>query len=110
MTKRVSVRIPGSSANLGPGFDTLGLALSVYNNVTFEIAQDSVPAPRVVLKGEVAQNLPADESNLIYKTFRSLWKGDPAVADKLQITIESEIPLARGLGSSGTAILSAAWA
>jgi homoserine kinase len=111
VNKRVSLRIPGSTSNLGPGFDTLGLALSVYANVTFEMLDSPVSVtPRVVRRGEVAEQLPADESNLIYQTFARSWKGDPKDLKSLQITVASEIPLARGLGSSGTAILSAVWA
>jgi homoserine kinase len=111
MTKRVSLRIPGSTSNLGPGFDTLGLALSVYANVSFEFVDSPVSvSPRVLRKGEVAEQLPDDDANLIYQTFARMWKGDPRDLKSLQITISSDIPLARGLGSSGTAILSAVWA
>jgi homoserine kinase len=111
MSKRVALKIPGSSANLGPGFDTLGLALAVYANVAFEMIDSPVAvSPRVVRKGEIAERLPADDSNLIYQTFVRCWKGEPRDLKSLQITVDSDIPLARGLGSSGTAILAAVWA
>jgi homoserine kinase len=111
LNRKVSLRIPGSAANLGPGFDVLGLALSVYTQVTFEMLDSPVAvSPRIIRQGEIAENLPADDSNLIYRIFERVWTGDPRDLKSLQITVESGIPLARGLGSSGTAILSAVWA
>lgn len=107
--KKLTLRLPGSTTNLGPGFDTLGLALSVYTTVTFErLAQKRAAGQALItLKGEAAQSLPATEDNLIFKQFCQNYSGP---TDDIVITIETDIPLARGLGSSSTAILAALWA
>jgi homoserine kinase len=132
---KLTMRLPGSTTNLGPGFDTLGLALGVYTTVTFELAPEGstsgadsggkaaghtqiIDKPLVTLNGPIAQALPATKDNLIYKVFR---ENSPAavtgsassggsILDRMRITIETDIPLARGLGSSSTAILAALWA
>ncbi|MFA7339725.1 MAG: homoserine kinase [Candidatus Obscuribacterales bacterium] len=107
--KKLTMRLPGSTTNLGPGFDTLGLALSVYTTVTFErLEQKRAPGQSLItLKGTAAQSLPANEDNLIYKQFSQNHSGP---TDDIVLTIETDIPLARGLGSSSTAILAALWA
>ncbi|MFA6211646.1 MAG: homoserine kinase [Candidatus Obscuribacterales bacterium] len=107
--KKLTLRLPGSTTNLGPGFDTLGLALSVYTTVTFErLAQKRTAGQKLIsLKGAMAQGLPATEDNLIFKQFCQNYSGP---TDDIVITIETDIPLARGLGSSSTAILAALWA
>ncbi len=103
------MRLPGSTTNLGPGFDTLGLALSVYTTVTFErLEQKRTPEQSLItLRGAAAQSLPANEDNLIYKQFCQNYSGP---TEDIVLTIETDIPLARGLGSSSTAILAALWA
>jgi homoserine kinase len=129
--RRLTIRLPGSTTNLGPGFDTLGLALGVYTTVTFELAPQSIDGASpahgaealskqalITLKGPIAQGLPATKDNLIYKVFRENFQGGgngaatPAtsIAERMRVTIETDIPLARGLGSSSTAILAALWA
>jgi homoserine kinase len=107
--KKLTMRLPGSTTNLGPGFDTPGLALSVYTTVTFErLEQKRSPGQSLItLKGAAAQSLPANEDNLIYKQFCQNYSGP---TDDIALTIETDIPLARGLGSSSTAILAALWA
>jgi homoserine kinase len=123
------MRLPGSTTNLGPGFDTLGLALGVYTTVTFELAPDPADGHAkgddaltkqaiVTLKGDLAQGLPTTKDNLIYRIFRDNFPGGgngvatsaSSVASRIRLTIETDIPLARGLGSSSTAILAALWA
>ena len=86
----MKVRVPASSANLGPGDDTLGLALSLY--VTVEIHE--AEALTIVARGE-GSGLPIDEDHLAVSVARSV-----TGHTNLAITIDSEIPLARGLGSS----------
>lgn len=103
------MRLPGSTTNLGPGFDTLGLALSVYTTVTFERLPEKRAAGKslISLIGPAAQSLPANEENLIFKQFCQNYSGP---TDDIALSIETDIPLARGLGSSSTAILAALWA
>lgn len=92
-------RVPGSSANLGPGFDTLGVALALYTDVTVEPA-DSLA---LTVTGEGA-DLPADEEHLAVQVVRSVLGHD-----RVAITVTSEIPVSRGLGSSAAlAVASAA--
>ena len=107
--KKVTVRLPGSTTNLGPGFDTLGLALAVYTTVSFEVTEKA--GPIILLQGKGTDGLSTQPDNLIYKIFRDYYSGPvDRPADQIKITIETEIPLARGLGSSSTAILAALWA
>lgn len=107
--KKLTMRLPGSTTNLGPGFDTLGLALSVYTTVTFERLPETRAAGQslITLIGPAAQSLPDNEDNLIFKQFRQNYSGP---TDDIALSIETDIPLARGLGSSSTAILAALWA
>ena len=92
-------RVPGSSANLGPGFDTLGVALALYTEVTVEPAASLA----LTVTGEGA-DLPADEEHLAVQVVRSVLGHD-----RVAITVTSEIPVSRGLGSSAAlAVASAA--
>lgn len=95
------VRVPGSTANLGPGFDSFGLALPLFLTIRVKTAEKTL----IKLVGANLEQVPTDEPNLVYKTieyFNSLYgyKTQP-----LEIELESEIPLSRGLGSSGAAII-----
>ncbi len=94
------VKVPASTANLGPGFDSIGMALSLY--LTLKIKQSD--HTRFYLRGENGRGLPADKSNLIYRTIEFLFDKIGKKAPELEIEVDSEIPLARGLGSSGAAI------
>ena len=96
---RVTVRVPATSANLGPGFDTFGLALDLCNEVTV----DTAGPPGVTWEGEGADELPIDGSDLVSQTMAS-------IASRMQMPLPpfalhgvNRIPLARGLGSSSAA-------
>lgn len=109
--RKLALRIPGSTSNLGPGFDTLGLALGIYTKLTFDILEQNDPSvPLITLKGAIAKALSADQNNLIYTVLSKLWHDKPELLKRARITIESDIPLGRGLGSSATAILGTVWA
>ena len=99
----VRVAVPATSANLGPGFDTLGLALSIYDRVSARIGHDGV---HVAVTGEGASEVPADETHLVaatmLATFDVLGVGHPP---GLELVCENAIPHARGLGSSSAAIV-----
>ncbi len=100
----VKVRIPATTANLGSGFDCLGMALSLYLEIEMEkIAQGFV----FEAKGDGLDTLPSDESNLIYKAVSLVMdKAEISLANRgIKITIKSDIPIARGLGSSAAAII-----
>ncbi|WP_338555279.1 homoserine kinase [Paenibacillus sp. KS-LC4] len=101
--RRVIVKVPASTANLGPGFDTLGMALSLYAWVEMSVAE------RTVLRlygGEMA-GIPEDKSNLIYKVAQLVFKEAGVQVPELDIAMYSDIPLTRGLGSSASAIVGA---
>lgn len=98
----VRVRVPATSANLGPGFDALGLALALYDEVTAWVTDGGC---QVEVTGEGAGELPTDERHLIvramYETFDVLGGRPPGIA----ISCVNRIPQARGLGSSSAAIV-----
>ena len=91
-------RVPASSANLGPGFDTLGLALALYTEVTVEPASSL----SLTVVGEGSE-LPADEHHLAVQVVRAVLGHD-----RVAITVSSEIPVSRGLGSSAALGVAAA--
>ncbi len=98
--KKVTVTVPGSSANLGPGFDTLGLAVSLYDTVEVEV----IPAGlQVEVFGEGQGELPLDGSHLVVKAIRSGLKACDATAPGLKVVCNNTIPQSRGLGSSAAA-------
>lgn len=111
MIKRLTIRTPGSTTNLGPGFDVLGLGLGVYSTFTFDVlATNDKSVPLIRLVGDNAQDLSSSEDNLVYKLFRQNFRGSDELLSRIRISIETEIPLARGLGSSSTAVIAALWA
>ena len=91
-------RVPGSSANLGPGFDTLGVALALYTEVSVEPAD----ALALTVTGEGA-DLSADAQHLAVQVVRSVLGHD-----RVTMTVTSEIPVSRGLGSSAALAVAAA--
>jgi len=109
--KSLTVRVPGSSANLGPGFDALALAYQLYCQLQFIVLPENDPAiPLVTLKGRLSEGLPLDRNNLIYSVLSDHWQCSPDLLQRLRITIESDIPLGKGVGSSAAAITGAVWA
>jgi homoserine kinase len=94
------IRVPGSSANLGPGFDALALALELFVDVS---AAPPSSEPRVLLAGGHSAGLPEDDNNLIWQAFLHAFRKAGQSAPDLQLEVRNEIPLGRGLGSSGAA-------
>ena len=102
----VKVTVPATTANVGPGFDCLGAALSLYNHFQFQpLAQATAPPLAIYINGLEAEKLPDDDSNLVYQSFRQVYRHLNQDAPPIQIDIELDIPLTRGLGSSATAIV-----
>jgi homoserine kinase len=98
----ITVRTPATSANLGPGFDALGLALGLYDEVTAQVTE----GPTVVeIAGEGAGELPADETHLIIQTMRETFAELGAQPQGLALSCVNRIPQARGMGSSSAAIV-----
>lgn len=109
--KRLTVRVPGSSANVGPGFDALALAYQLYCTLEFNLLEtNDRSVPLITLKGVLGQGLPKDQNNLIYQVLSNLWQNDPDLLQRIRVTIESQIPLGKGVGSSAAAITGAVWA
>ncbi len=99
-----TIRVPATSANLGPGFDSVGLALSFGLTVRVD-PSDHPGAWRVDLRSEVLWGLPTDETNLIVRTALEVAAGYGMTLPPGRLVVDSEIPLARGLGSSASAIV-----
>jgi homoserine kinase len=100
--ERVRVRVPATSANLGPGFDTFGLALCRYDELRARISDNGVV---VRVTGEGAEELATDESHLVVQAMFATFDRLGARPAGLELTCTNEIPQARGLGSSSAAIV-----
>ncbi|QNQ90037.1 homoserine kinase [Corynebacterium poyangense] len=98
--RRVRVKVPASSANLGPGFDTLGIALSLYDTVEVEVIDQGLV---VEIYGEGEDVLPRDATHLVVKAIYSGLKAADVTAPGLKVTCTNAIPQSRGLGSSASA-------
>ncbi|MEU7887286.1 homoserine kinase [Microbispora bryophytorum] len=99
----VVVRVPATSANLGPGFDSLGLALDLYDEVEAEISGS--PGVRIAVEGQGAGELDEGEGHLVVKTMRTTFdRMGFAQPDGIALRCRNRIPHARGLGSSSAAI------
>ncbi|TQR97763.1 homoserine kinase [Paenibacillus ottowii] len=101
--KTARVRVPASTANLGPGFDTLGMALSLYAWIELKEAEQTV----FHLYGDQMNGVPQDKTNLIYKVAQTVFREAGVSVPELEISMYSDIPLTRGLGSSASAIIGA---
>jgi homoserine kinase len=101
--RRVRVRVPASTANLGPGFDAIGMALSMYAWIEMAPAEQT----KLTMSGAQMRDLPADKSNLLFQMARLLYQEAGVKMPELEISVHSEIPLTRGLGSSAAAVVGA---
>lgn len=110
--RKISLRMPGCTSNLGPGLDCLGLAVNIYSQMSFYLLEDNDPGiPLISFKGEIAKSsLAQDQGDLTYTILSKLWQRDHDMLQRVRILVDSEIPLGVGLGSSSTAILGALWA
>jgi homoserine kinase len=104
---RVTVSVPASTSNLGPGFDCLGLALDLRNELTLEL-RDERGRAAVEIEGEGENSLPRDESNLLVKAARLILPR--RLPGRLVFRAVNRVPLARGLGSSAAAAVAGLWA
>jgi len=102
--RRVTVKVPATSANLGPGFDTLGMALSFYDELEVQVSADSTVF--VEVNGEGAGEVPTDETNLVAKTIHYVFKKFGQPLPGLRLKAHNIIPHGRGMGSSGAAVVS----
>jgi homoserine kinase len=100
----VTVQVPATTANLGPGFDTLGLALSIYDTLTVTVTAE--PGVSVAVEGVGAGEVPTDGTNLVARAVAEVFAEIGAPLPGLALTARNTIPHGRGLGSSGAAIVS----
>ena len=101
--RRVNVKVPATSANLGPGFDTLGMALSYYD----ELQVEAVSGNDIVVEvhGEGAGEVPTDGTNLVATTIRYVFDRFKQPMPGLKLIAHNVIPHGRGMGSSGAAVV-----
>jgi homoserine kinase len=101
----VTVRVPATTANLGPGYDSLGLALALHDTLTVE----SLESEELVfdLTGEGAQTLPRDASHLVIRAMEAAFERLGFRHGGLKVTAENVVPHGRGLGSSASAVVAA---
>lgn len=98
----VTAIIPASTTNLGPGFDVLGVAVSLYNQVSL---QETAGITEVICLGQDSDKLLSDTSNVAYQAADLIFAKVGYQPDGLRLTLQNGIPAIRGLGGSGTAIL-----
>jgi len=94
----ICVRIPATTANVGPGFDTLGIALQLYNRVGIKLTR----APRTVVSGEFEREESHAAMKMVMQAARAFFHRTEREEAGMSIHIEGDIPISRGLGSSAT--------
>ena len=109
---KVSVKVPASSANLGPGFDCLGLALPIYNTITIEETvlpgtgiEINMMSEEETIDEMVFDSIPRDKDNIVYKAVEMLYNSIGQEPTELKINIQAQIPITRGLGSSSSIVV-----
>ena len=100
MSERVTVKVPATTANLGPGFDCLGMALDIWNSIDVQIGP-----PGFEIAGEGEKTLPRGPDNLVARSLRASFEEAGLRAPEVRISCRNEIPLDRGLGSSSAAVV-----
>jgi homoserine kinase len=105
MSLTAQVTVPATTANIGPGFDCLGAALTLYNQFHFTVLPTNAPVLQISVSGTEAARLVVDDSNLAYRAFLALYDHIGQAPPPLHLQIHLGVPLARGLGSSSTAIV-----
>ncbi|GCE46861.1 homoserine kinase [Thermosporothrix hazakensis] len=99
----ITVLTPATSANLGPGFDSLGLALQLYNRFTVEEVDGDPLRPQIEIQGSLGAQLSTEPDNLFFKAFALLFERQGVPLPAIKIRMEIRIPPGCGLGSSATA-------
>jgi homoserine kinase len=97
----IEIRVPATSANLGPGFDSLGLAFALYNTLTLEVSE----ADALTVEGEGQSELRAHSQTIAHRAAHHVFEALGLDVAGVHLILKNEIPLARGLGSSSAAIV-----
>ena len=108
---KVNVKTPATIANLGPGFDSFGLAIPIYNIISLE--ETVLPGSGIQINIINEKNneetdladVPVDKNNIVYKAIELLYNFIGQSPNELKITIKTQIPISRGLGSSASVIV-----
>jgi homoserine kinase len=101
MCPMLKIRVPATSANLGPGFDCLGLALDIWNEVSFDWSEEMI----FHVTGEGAEKLDNHPKNLLTKSFAQVYEVCGRSFAGVKVESHNSIPLSSGLGSSASAIV-----
>jgi homoserine kinase len=101
MNKPIRIKVPATTSNMGPGFDSIGMALDIWNTVTIQLSDH----PIVSIEGSGNDTLPTNEHNLVYRAAMKLLEIINQEEVNFHISCENNIPLERGLGSSAAAIV-----
>lgn len=109
---KISVKVPATTANFGSGFDCLGMALPIYNVITIEETVLPGTGIEINIMSETdsdddfaIEHIPTDENNIVFKAVEMLYNSIGQSPSELKITIKSQIPIAKGLGSSASVIV-----
>jgi homoserine kinase len=108
-----TIKVPASAANIGPGFDAIGIALNIYNTLKLNVSSEVSDNPSVFISssGEyekygINTPIPQDKTNLVYQVFAdAMLKMNRKMPKEIIMEFETDIPASRGIGSSTTAIL-----
>ncbi len=99
----MTIKVPATSANLGPGFDSLGLAVSLYNEVNIKVSKYH----SVSISGEGSKNIRLKKNNIFISIFNDIYQELVGKKDIFRFEFDNHIPFSRGLGSSSAVIVSA---
>lgn len=98
----IRYKVPATSANIGPGFDCLGMAVNLFNTIGFEEKQIGL---EISVSGIGSESIPLDEKNMAYETAKYFFDKIGYTPKGLKIEIHNDIPIARGLGSSSAIVI-----
>lgn len=101
--KTIRVRVPGTTANCGPGFDTIGIACNIYNELELTLRKEEKLT--IEISGEGAGNIPYDSRNIVWRSIQHLLEKANVEYKGAYIKMRNNVPLSRGLGSSAAAIV-----
>jgi len=108
MSVAVKVRVPGTTANCGPGFDAVGIACTIYNELELNLSKEGSLV--IEIEGEGKEVIPTDEKNIIYQVIQTVLEKVGKRYQGIHIKMVNRIPLSRGLGSSAAAIVAGLFA